>query len=153
MCLMAGCGCGVPDGWVRLWCASPSHQAHQTLQGERVRAHLVKMKDTDMDIDEGNPSLSHTHTHRPHKDLNILTKHLHMCIQNTTHRKSQKEKDKDYLHKTEQTHENQMCGPNIHKEVCGVMTLSGDHHLWRSKSGCFPLDNSRCYIHTHILLC
>ena len=88
-----------PHPAIRHTTASPSHQAHQTLQAERVRAHLVKMKDIDMDIDEasdtGIPSSlrqlekgrdqstgtththphKHTHTH-PHKHTHTHT-HTH----------------------------------------------------------------------------
>ncbi|KAL5499428.1 hypothetical protein EMCRGX_G010839 [Ephydatia muelleri] len=80
-----------PHPAIRHTTASPSHQAHQTLQGERVRAHLVKMKDIDMDIDEAS-------------DTGIPSSLWQL------------EKEK------------------------GETT--------RANGGCFPLDNSCCYVHT-----
>ena len=39
-----------------------------------------------------NKTHTHTHTHTPHKDLNILTKHINMCIQIIQHTEKVKRK-------------------------------------------------------------
>ena len=73
--------------------ASPSHQAHQTLQGERVRAHLVKMKDTDMDIDEASDTL---HGSLKQVEINLRATHTHTHTYTYTHNQT--------LEHTDQTH-------------------------------------------------